>query len=160
MNARQKISVQICLRTYFQRWGERKELAGCSTSELRLSEQHRRTSYQINSEPFSVVLCCSTLKDNQGTGGNCRRHLTRVTGTKKVKLQDVDCKSFCCYTAKREIVCRGFNRPTKAGGHVQSQPTSLKGFTLFLCNGHCTSLFRCTHAVIKNYLLVITIAAA
>lgn len=109
MNTRQKISVQIRLRTYLWRRGERKATRWVfhirDPSALNNREEPAIRLIVSHSLWISAVPERKTIRER---GGNRGQHLTWVTKVemkcrdkkKKVQLQDVDCKGFCCYSAK------------------------------------------------------------
>jgi len=127
MNTRQKISAQICLRTYL--WSDEGERKGWV---FHIREPAAALSDINITESFCTLLC--RYRDNLRTLGDGGQHLTWVTEAemkcrdkkedveeeKKVQLRDVDCEGFCCYSAKGKAAWRCLNRITKAGGHVPS----------------------------------------
>lgn len=81
--------------------GEReRELAGCSTSQNQPSEQQRRASYQMNSSPLFHRERQSENADSAWHELLKWRWNAGTEKKKKVQLHHVDCKGFCCYSAK------------------------------------------------------------
>jgi len=105
-----EISAQICLRTYLWRDEEReRELAGCSTSENQHSAVKRAEEAAIrlivsHSVRFSAVTDRKTIREQGAIADSARHELLKwrwnAKDKKKVQLKDVDCKGFCCYSAK------------------------------------------------------------
>lgn len=107
MSVRRKISVQICLRTYSQRQGERKGTRWVFHITDRALRTTEESHYQINIESFCTALRRRRQRDNQRTGSSTWQELLKwrwnAGDKKKVQLQHVDCKGFCCYSAKWKV---------------------------------------------------------
>lgn len=77
----------------------------------RRGTRNNRDGYQLNIESSCTVLCCCRLRTNQRTRANHGQSLGMCTAEmksselkkKKVQLQDMGCKGFCCYSAKGKV---------------------------------------------------------